>query len=651
MPVQNIKVVCGLNNETSIALKERLQEVAAERNLKLQLVSRYRKEGVYQYVMEHPDYKYVILQEVLQSSSPYKAEDVALLTDERDIRVIIVLNKSHAGNRYMRVLYAAGILDALYEEDAHAERIVELLCSGRTRKEARRYYGIESAADVEKALQIIDDDRVKNFLSYIDSGGPCTEVINRYEFVASRMSAAENLHLIKKMDAKLAGEIHGSPIFRYYNDFLIPKPKKRFALLGRREKCPLSPEEFLHNNIPGKAEEAAEYKELEQPEDFAAEKPRGVSENGEAGRESVSRFEDFHEEESLFDLFDDEDSISILHFIGGSPEEKKRVEVDEKVPANESPGISALEKPGEITPNADIGRLVSSPDKLAQDESIKDKQVVEIKPEQKVCNTRKSRKYLPAAVAVLTIIVLILASIIYRSIFVEREIPMIEEVPAATVPESEVQDSENEFNLAEKVSEKAETVEEKEAIDRMQSEEDTESMEEVNEPEEGEGENGQEEGEETEEVEPQTAAGDFTESSENEAGQPQENSEANADGSQTAVSSERAEVAGAEAGTENLETPAEPDVVISTEAIEENLIESTQPDQEDTVIDCNGRIFSGDELESLANELSQEGYSVYVITRNNGEGYFDSSQIRQNCDPACSFLASVTGMEVRLTEQ
>ena len=67
--------------------------------------------------------------------------------------------------------------------------------------------------------------------------------------------------------------------------------------------------------------------------------------------------------------------------------------------------------------------------------------------------------------------------------------------------------------------------------------------------------------------------------------------------------------------------------------------------------DYNGKIFSGDELEDVVAEMSQKGFRVYIVTRENGEGYFSSAQIREKCDPACSFVAEVSEKTITLTEQ
>lgn len=646
MPERQIKVVCGLNNETSILLKERLQEAACEKGLKLQIVSRYRKEGVYQYVVEHPDYQHVILQEILQSSSPYTAEDAALLTDEQNTRVIIVLNKSHAGNRYMRVLYAAGILDALYEEDAYAEKIVELLFQGRTRKEARKYYGIETVADVEKSMQIIDEERLKSFLGYIEGGGPLGETKDRYEFVAARMTAAENLHLIKNMGSGLSKTLSGSELFQYYNGYLIGKSKKQFSFLRRKEKRPLEPDAVL---LGKKTEAAIEYASEEKesdshmeisseevlvpddkitPEQESAE-PVFVNEN------APGILRTSYEEESLFDLFGDEDHATILDFID---EEGKGKSQEAHIMPAASPMEDlqkTKEKPVEVRafPQIPLPVVQTSPRLLEEAEQGKKEDVsLEAERFRKKGHMPKINKKLVLAAGIV-FIGMALFLFCFIGIYSEKEIPMVEEIPVSAKAEEE------KTPAAEVLQE--ETVTEDAAI----SEGEVNSSEMTEKPNESEGEE-QDVQEETKENEPQRAVGTTEKSGTTKVSM----SGGKSGNQQEIISPERAEGSSAGEDSNTLAAAEEPIIDINREAMTEETEEAEAP-QEQELQNYNGKIFNGDELESLTASLLQNGFQVYIITRENGEGYFSAGEIREKCGAACSFLASVNGREVKLIEQ
>jgi hypothetical protein len=646
MPERQIKVVCGLNNETSILLKERLQEAACEKGLKLQIVSRYRKEGVYQYVVEHPDYQHVILQEILQSSSPYTAEDAALLTDEQNTKVIIVLNKSHAGNRYMRVLYAAGILDALYEEDAYAEKIVELLFQGRTRKEARKYYGIETVVDVEKSMQIIDEERLKSFLGYIEGGGPFNETEGRYEFVAARMTAAENLHLIKNMGSGLSKTLSGSELFQYYNGYLLAKSTKKLSFLRRREKRPLEPDAvLLGKKNKAVIEYASEEKELDShmeisPEEALVPNDRITSEQESTEPAFVNEnapdmLRTSYEEESLFDLFGDEDHTTILDFIDEEGEGKSQE--THKMP--KAPPMEDLQKakgePVEVRafPQIPLPVVRTSPRLLEEAEQGKIEDVsFEAERFREKGHMPKINKTLVLAAGIV-FIGMALFLFCFIGIYSEKEIPMVEEIPVSAKAE------EKEPPVTEVLQE--ETVTEDAAI----SEGEVNSSEMTEKPNESEREE-QDVQEENKENEPQRAVG-ITEKSDT---AKVSMSGGKSNNQQEIISPERAEGSTAGEDSNTLAAVEEPVVDISREAMTVETEEADAP-QEPELQNYNGKIFSGDELEGVTASLRQNGFQVYIITRENGEGYFSAGEIREKCETACSFLASVNGREVKLIEQ
>lgn len=163
------KVICGFMDIETKEIETELREAAEKRKIELDLVHRYRKEGILEYVKEHPEYQTVILQEVLQRSSPYSAEDLIKITDDRHVNVIVSLNQNHHGTDYMEKLYTAGIYNAIFECDAYAETIIDLVIQGRTRKEARKYYGISSYMEKEDVIKQEDkksDDRKNHSISF-----------------------------------------------------------------------------------------------------------------------------------------------------------------------------------------------------------------------------------------------------------------------------------------------------------------------------------------------------------------------------------------------------------------------------------------------------------------------------------------------------
>lgn len=156
----------------------------------------------------------VLLQERPENGKVYQAWEIAALRDIRKIPIVLILNRQHYGTEYMAVLYAAGILDAVYDDDRmSAEEIIERLLVQRQRKECREYYGIQSLNEVTTALDIIAQDALERYIRYLSSGVDTEDVQRRYQEVRNKLSEVENFYLVSKLPDYILTEIKGDASF------------------------------------------------------------------------------------------------------------------------------------------------------------------------------------------------------------------------------------------------------------------------------------------------------------------------------------------------------------------------------------------------------------------------------------------------------
>ena len=137
-------ILCGFDvPEFEKRMKALLKEKGIEATTYIQL----SKKGVKDFIDQNPKCDTVILLEASNLKKSYTAEEIAALTDKRDINVIVVLSSRHIGTDYMKTLYVAGVTNAIFQmgrnDGASAKDIVELVLNKRNRLEARKYYGIE----------------------------------------------------------------------------------------------------------------------------------------------------------------------------------------------------------------------------------------------------------------------------------------------------------------------------------------------------------------------------------------------------------------------------------------------------------------------------------------------------------------------------
>lgn len=229
-----IKILYGLSLETSEKLREPLEQELGRKGKSLQTVCRYRKEGVYQYAKDQEGDILLILEENLQSGNPYEKEELMQLTDIGENRIIFLLDKIHYGDDYIRLLYACGIYDALFLDEADPRKFLTLLKKKRTNAEARKYYGIETARDREKADNIANTEYLNAYLEFVETGMLAEDVDQKYRFAASRLSTKENRVLAASLPRPVTRMLQGNELYQHY----IGGGKKKRGLLGlgRKEK-------------------------------------------------------------------------------------------------------------------------------------------------------------------------------------------------------------------------------------------------------------------------------------------------------------------------------------------------------------------------------------------------------------------------------
>lgn len=212
--MKEVHVLFGFSERAGKRLQRKLEAQAQQAGYVMRYATRYRKEGIKQFVHEHPEYTVLILQESMQDIYPYTAEELAELMDDAHLNIIVSLSKSHKGSFYMKQLYAAGILNALYEEDATVENIFRLILYKRTRKECREYYDIISHSDATKALNVIDENKMNRYILYIEDSASEEEVINKFQYLHGISKRFENIYLAEHLPDYIKKILESNELYR-----------------------------------------------------------------------------------------------------------------------------------------------------------------------------------------------------------------------------------------------------------------------------------------------------------------------------------------------------------------------------------------------------------------------------------------------------
>jgi hypothetical protein len=153
--------------------------------------SRFTKPMIQDFVKEHPDLNAIILKEYLDGGGKMNPEELAALTDESDVNVVIVLDQKNFGRNSMKILYAANILNAVFVDGkvgAEAQKLAELAYRRRKRVDARHYYGID---EVFPDYGMLTYDDFREYYQYLIDHTQGINAIDRFLTIMKQLSAKQ----------------------------------------------------------------------------------------------------------------------------------------------------------------------------------------------------------------------------------------------------------------------------------------------------------------------------------------------------------------------------------------------------------------------------------------------------------------------------
>lgn len=164
------------------------------------------KGSIRDFLMANPKFDTAILLEVVSKTNKFTADELAIMTDERDINLIPVLNANLKGSEYMQTLYSAGITSAIFssKKGATVQDVTELIIHKRTRREAREYYGI---SDKPIELGFLGNDTFTEYYGHLSSEQYGNSLIERFINVCTHMSQKQIADFIRRLPAEMLDEL------------------------------------------------------------------------------------------------------------------------------------------------------------------------------------------------------------------------------------------------------------------------------------------------------------------------------------------------------------------------------------------------------------------------------------------------------------
>jgi len=201
---------------------------------------KFTKSSIRDFLLANPSYETAVLLEVMNNSADssvakYNAEELAMLTDERDVNIIVILNDNRKGTKFMETLYTAGITSALYQKGRHggatAKDIAELIIEKRNKRQAREYYGI---ADAPINLGFLGNDTFTEYYNRLQDETYGSTLIERFCNICTMMNKKQIADFIRRTPQEVVDELKKYEEFHVILEFIkgngidlkIKRPKK-----------------------------------------------------------------------------------------------------------------------------------------------------------------------------------------------------------------------------------------------------------------------------------------------------------------------------------------------------------------------------------------------------------------------------------------
>lgn len=195
MQINLLIATFGGNDSVVSQIKKTFQEAGID---VLRCDVRVGKNVVLQYLSAAKDDTIVILSQYQQKNeyTPQEIDEISVMTAVQ--KVIVILGDNLKGSDYMHRLASLGIYTGVFDCDASIEYIANLILKGRSKREARIYYGIGAGARV--VPEILEEFDTKNSVYFLSNyNGTIEDMSKRMKSLSGKISATNMLLVLRDL--------------------------------------------------------------------------------------------------------------------------------------------------------------------------------------------------------------------------------------------------------------------------------------------------------------------------------------------------------------------------------------------------------------------------------------------------------------------
>lgn len=172
--------------------------------------------------LKKKNYDVLILNELIDPNKYIELDEIDKLRDESEVRIIYIVDESRENlNEHMKSLFALGVMDAIYSEDLDLGTLANLIHCGRSRKDAKLYYDLDSDINYNlKSLKIIEEEELKRVLKSFEETEGKEEISSLFNLAVETYNNDQILFLISHLDNVSKSKLKDDELFKeHYKNF------------------------------------------------------------------------------------------------------------------------------------------------------------------------------------------------------------------------------------------------------------------------------------------------------------------------------------------------------------------------------------------------------------------------------------------------
>lgn len=203
-----MKVLFAIGQNTDTTIQDKVLSTYKEiYNQEFNYECEYYIDGVVKYLSEN-DVDVLVLNELLENQ-PVDIQILDNITDQYpDLKVILGIDNKHKEDDFTNRLYALGLYNCLFFSDFTVDKLVEVLKTGRTKKQAKDYYEIEDdSIDIQFQVSPISDDVLRTTVNALHESiieGNINEIFSE---VDKEFNEKEMCYLLTVLPVKIVEEL------------------------------------------------------------------------------------------------------------------------------------------------------------------------------------------------------------------------------------------------------------------------------------------------------------------------------------------------------------------------------------------------------------------------------------------------------------